>query len=368
MLVTLGTLRHQLAVEYDLPDNVRHFVRRLARQQGIAWLDPRRTVDRLYAASGADAARARVRRVPRGPGAGHPRGRGVVVRVPPRIQSVRRGLVPLGVGVLVVGVVLYVVLAYPRRDPPVAPAGHGLPVGPLRAARRLLVSSSSTLIANVRGLGDGTSTRSHRSVVGIDVGGIDVTDMDTAAGEALRRRRAGGREGMSARRCRSSGRGPSRASDIADRGRLGRRARGDPRGVAADPVRDRDGLPRPGGARGPGAAGADVTRGSQRVRFDPEMVTELDRDGAVVVHLHARTPPDDLAARWRLDRLRDGRQPAERRRPGPRAADRQPRRITRTCSGSASRSTPSISCPGTRSSRSTSTTGVRHLHAPRTTR
>ena len=52
MLVTLGTLRHQLAVDYDLPANVRHFVRRLARQQGVAWLDPRRTLDRLYAGTG----------------------------------------------------------------------------------------------------------------------------------------------------------------------------------------------------------------------------------------------------------------------------------------------------------------------------
>ena len=49
MLVTLGTLRHQLSIEYDLQDNVRQFVRRLARQQGLAWLDPRRTVDRSFA-------------------------------------------------------------------------------------------------------------------------------------------------------------------------------------------------------------------------------------------------------------------------------------------------------------------------------
>jgi ubiquinone biosynthesis protein len=52
MLVTLGTLRHQLSVEYDLPANVRQFVRRLARQQGLAFLDPRRTLDRLYAGTG----------------------------------------------------------------------------------------------------------------------------------------------------------------------------------------------------------------------------------------------------------------------------------------------------------------------------
>ena len=33
MLVTLGTLRHELAVAYDLPSMVRRFVRGLARQQ-----------------------------------------------------------------------------------------------------------------------------------------------------------------------------------------------------------------------------------------------------------------------------------------------------------------------------------------------
>ena len=42
----------QLAVEYDLQENVRRFVRRLARQQGLALLDPRRTFDRLYAGTG----------------------------------------------------------------------------------------------------------------------------------------------------------------------------------------------------------------------------------------------------------------------------------------------------------------------------
>ena len=52
MLVTLGSLRHQLAVEYDLSENVRHFGRRLARQQSLALLDPRRTVDRLFAGVG----------------------------------------------------------------------------------------------------------------------------------------------------------------------------------------------------------------------------------------------------------------------------------------------------------------------------
>ena len=52
MLVTLGAIRHQLAIDYDLPDTVRRFVRRLARQQGLALLDPRLMMDRLYAGGG----------------------------------------------------------------------------------------------------------------------------------------------------------------------------------------------------------------------------------------------------------------------------------------------------------------------------
>ena len=82
MLVTLGTLRHSLAVDYDLQENVRRFVRRLARQQGLALLDPRRTFDRLYAGTGRDPAGAPVPGVHRGAGAGHHRGDHDAVRVP----------------------------------------------------------------------------------------------------------------------------------------------------------------------------------------------------------------------------------------------------------------------------------------------
>ena len=49
MLVMLGTLRHQLAVEYDLPGDRESFFARLIRQQAIEWLDPRAAMDRLYA-------------------------------------------------------------------------------------------------------------------------------------------------------------------------------------------------------------------------------------------------------------------------------------------------------------------------------
>jgi ubiquinone biosynthesis protein len=152
MLVTLGTLRHQLAVEYDLPENVRHFVRRLARQQGLAWLDPRRTLDRLYAGTGslrraldfvdfleaqepvileAEASLFGFRR---------------------RMQSARRGLIRLGTSVVAVGAVLYLVLAFPDDTRRILPSGMPytwVHVGLLV----ILVALILTLVRHVRRLG-----------------------------------------------------------------------------------------------------------------------------------------------------------------------------------------------------------------------
>jgi ubiquinone biosynthesis protein len=152
MLVTLGTLRHQLAVEYDLPENVRRFVRRLTRQQGVSWLDPRRTLDRLYAGSGrlqrafefmefletqqpvileAEASLFGLRR---------------------RMRTARRRAVTLGLSVLLVGALLYLVLVLPddtRRALPDWMPYAWVHVGLLV----LLVFLILTLINHVRGLG-----------------------------------------------------------------------------------------------------------------------------------------------------------------------------------------------------------------------
>ena len=152
MLVTLGTLRHQLAVEYDLPENVRRFVRRLTRQQGVSWLDPRRTLDRLYAGSGrlqrafefmdfletqqpvileAEASLFGLRR---------------------RMRTARRRAVTLGLSVLLVGALLYLVLVLPddtRRALPDWMPYAWVHVGLLV----LLVYLILTLINHVRGLG-----------------------------------------------------------------------------------------------------------------------------------------------------------------------------------------------------------------------
>ena len=113
MLVTLGTLRHQLAVDYDLSANVRHFVRRLARQQSIALLDPRRTFDRLYAATGRmQRAIAFVEFLE----AQQPvitEATGMLFGYRNRIRRVKRRLISFGTAVLVVGGLLYLVLVFP---------------------------------------------------------------------------------------------------------------------------------------------------------------------------------------------------------------------------------------------------------------
>ncbi|HEV7603449.1 MAG TPA: AarF/UbiB family protein [Candidatus Limnocylindrales bacterium] len=152
MLVTVGTLRHQLAVEYDLQANVRSFVRRLARQQGLAWLDPRRTLDRLYAGTGrlqraldfldfleaqepvileAESSLFGFRR---------------------RMREARRRLVTLAMSVLAIGTLLYLVLVFPdqvrRLIPETMPyewVHGGLVV--------ILIMLILTLVRHVRSLG-----------------------------------------------------------------------------------------------------------------------------------------------------------------------------------------------------------------------
>ncbi len=122
-----------LAVDYDLPANVRRFVRRLARQQAIALLDPRRTFDRLYAGTGRlqralefvefleaqepviiEATRARCSATATGSGGSS------------------RGLIGFGTAVLVVGGLLYLVLVFPDDTRRMLPSGDGLHVVPAR--------------------------------------------------------------------------------------------------------------------------------------------------------------------------------------------------------------------------------------------
>jgi predicted unusual protein kinase regulating ubiquinone biosynthesis (AarF/ABC1/UbiB family) len=152
MLVTLGTLRHELARDYDVARHVRRFFRKLMRQNELSWLDPRQGLERLYVVSG------RVRRAiefmefleaqePLIAAAGSS-----FLGVQRRIATARRRLVMLGVSVLAVGGALYVVLADPRGTTALLPAGMPyawVQVGLLVVLVVLIVS----LVQHVRGFG-----------------------------------------------------------------------------------------------------------------------------------------------------------------------------------------------------------------------
>ena len=153
MLVTLGTLRHQLAIEYDLQENVRQFVRRLARQQGLAWLDPRRSVDRLFAGAARVQRALEFMEFLEGQESFIVEAQSTLFGFRRRVRQVRRRLVSLGAGILLVGAALYVVLAYPSdtermlpRDLPYPFVHYGL-LG-------LLVILVIVLVSNMRGMGD----------------------------------------------------------------------------------------------------------------------------------------------------------------------------------------------------------------------
>lgn len=153
MLVTLGTLRHQLAIEYDLQENVRHFIRRLARQQGMAWLDPRRSVDRLFAGA------ARIQRTLEfvefleGQEGFIVEAQSTLFGFRNRLANAKRRLISLGVAVLVVGAVLYFVVAYPDDTKRIIPSDMPYPLlhyGLLTILIILII----VLVSNVRGMGD----------------------------------------------------------------------------------------------------------------------------------------------------------------------------------------------------------------------
>ena len=48
MLVMLGTIRHELAIDYDLRANVQRLLHALMRQRGDRSLDPRLAMERFY--------------------------------------------------------------------------------------------------------------------------------------------------------------------------------------------------------------------------------------------------------------------------------------------------------------------------------
>jgi ubiquinone biosynthesis protein len=123
MLVTLGTLRHQLARSYDVAPVVRRFFQRQVRQESLAFLDPRLGMDRV------DAAAARLQKgfafldfvADQEPALRAASESFLGVRA--RVRSFRRGFVRLGVALFAAAVLLYVVLADPEGTRDVLPDG-----------------------------------------------------------------------------------------------------------------------------------------------------------------------------------------------------------------------------------------------------
>ena len=152
MLVTLGALRYQLATDYDLADNVRRFVRRLARQQGLSWMDPRLAVDRLYGAAGRMQRALDFVEFLEGQESTILEVESTVFGVRRRMRNAKRTIVRLGVGVLLIGGALYLVLAFPddaRRVLPREVPYEGVHIGLLVLLVLLVVG----LVNFVRGLG-----------------------------------------------------------------------------------------------------------------------------------------------------------------------------------------------------------------------
>ena len=123
MLVMLGTIRHELAISYDLRANVRRFFTRYMRQRALALADPRLASERFYEAS------IRMRRALRFVEfieSQEPfivEAQSTLLGFRRRMQAIRRRLVQLGVAVLVVGAVLYFVLREPDETRRMLPGG-----------------------------------------------------------------------------------------------------------------------------------------------------------------------------------------------------------------------------------------------------
>ena len=150
MLVTLGTLRHELATHYDLPRHVLRFFRKLVRQQGVSYLDPRMMVDRLYA-GGVRLQRAMdfLEFIE----AQEPviaAGTSSLFGFRRRLRTARRRLVSLGLAALVVGAALYFVLADPDDAHRLLPPGVSYDVVHI-GLLLLLVYLIASLILSVRG-------------------------------------------------------------------------------------------------------------------------------------------------------------------------------------------------------------------------
>src|SRR5262245_10068797 len=128
MLVTLGSLRHQLATDYDLAATVQRFFRHLTRQEAIAALDPRQAMGRAYDATIRISRAIEFIEFLEAQEPAITAGVDSLFGIRGRIRRARRRLISLGVAVLAVGAALYFVLADPEDTRRLLPAGMPYPM------------------------------------------------------------------------------------------------------------------------------------------------------------------------------------------------------------------------------------------------
>jgi predicted unusual protein kinase regulating ubiquinone biosynthesis (AarF/ABC1/UbiB family) len=122
MLVMLGSLRQQLATEYDLPAVARRFFGQLLQKQGESWLDPRLAMGRIYTTT------YRVKRAiefvefleQQQPLIANLAS--TYFGFQQRVQSLKQRAIGLFVGVLMIGAGLYFVLADPEHARDLTPS------------------------------------------------------------------------------------------------------------------------------------------------------------------------------------------------------------------------------------------------------
>ena len=155
-----------------------------------------------------------------------------------------------------------------------------------------------------------------------------MTDMETPAGEGLRRRRGGGREGHARNALPqqppwAQPRMRYRPTEVVSADELEAIHIGSLRVLSEIGMDFLDAEAR----EVLRAAGAQTDRGLAARAVRPGHGHRAHQDRARDVHPARLEPGARPGARRRLGRVRDGRQPAQRRRPRPRPADRQPRRL-----------------------------------------
>ncbi len=152
MLVMLGTLRHQLSIEYDLAVQVRRFFSRLIRQQATAILDPRLAMDRLYGGAIRLGRAIDFVEFLESQQAFITDAQSSLFGFRRRMRSVRRRLISLGMAALLVGAVLYIVLANPDGTQEVMPREVPYPLLHITLLVVLLVIVGA-IVQHIRGLG-----------------------------------------------------------------------------------------------------------------------------------------------------------------------------------------------------------------------